>query len=167
MRSRMPRSGWRSFDLNGRLERVNHALGQVTGFTPERLLEMRLADIVIEQDEQAAASSTERTASECQLVQADGSRGWGLLQRSIVRDANGEPTHVLVQLFDLTSRKQAVVELAAKLDLITVAEGIEDAQAAHLREMRCTVGQGFVLARPEPAAKVAELLVQQQLDQAA
>jgi diguanylate cyclase (GGDEF)-like protein/PAS domain S-box-containing protein len=108
-------------DLNGRFERVNRALGQVTGFAPEQLLEMRLSDIAIEHDEPASASSTERAASECQLVQADGSRGWGLLQRSIARDANGDPSHVLVQLLDLTSRKQAELQLAhaAEHDVLT------------------------------------------------
>jgi EAL domain-containing protein (putative c-di-GMP-specific phosphodiesterase class I) len=62
----------------------------------------------------------------------------------------------------------AVIELAHKLGLITVAEGIEElAQAERLRRMRCEIGQGFGLGAPEPAARVAEFLARQRYSQAA
>ena len=53
----------------------------------------------------------------------------------------------------------AVVELADKLGLTIIAEGVEEAAQAHyLREMHCAVGQGYGLGRPEPAARFAELV---------
>jgi EAL domain-containing protein (putative c-di-GMP-specific phosphodiesterase class I) len=62
----------------------------------------------------------------------------------------------------------AVIEIAAKLGLTTVAEGIEEtAQADQLRLMRCTVGQGFGLGRPETAERLAQQLGEPRLDQAA
>jgi EAL domain-containing protein (putative c-di-GMP-specific phosphodiesterase class I) len=62
----------------------------------------------------------------------------------------------------------AVIELAQKLGLTTVAEGIEEiAQADQLRLMRCAVGQGFGLGRPEPAARLESQLAALRLDRAA
>jgi diguanylate cyclase (GGDEF)-like protein len=62
----------------------------------------------------------------------------------------------------------AVIEIAAKLGLTTVAEGIEElAQADQLRLMRCAVGQGFGLGRPETAERLVQQLGELRLDQAA
>ncbi len=62
----------------------------------------------------------------------------------------------------------AVIDIAAKLGLTTVAEGIEEtAQADQLRQMRCAIGQGFGLGRPEPAAGLEVLLAEQRLGRAA
>ncbi|MEU0562013.1 EAL domain-containing protein [Dactylosporangium sp. NPDC006015] len=58
---------------------------------------------------------------------------------------------------------RAVVQLAHTLGLDTVAEGIESAeQAAVLRELGYTVGQGYHLARPMTAESVSALLARQQ-----
>jgi diguanylate cyclase len=54
---------------------------------------------------------------------------------------------------------RAVVDLAADLDMITVAEGVENAAtAARLREYGCQVAQGFHFSRPLPAADIAALM---------
>jgi EAL domain-containing protein (putative c-di-GMP-specific phosphodiesterase class I) len=53
---------------------------------------------------------------------------------------------------------EAIVKLAGSLDLVTVAEGIEEpAQRERLREMGCTLGQGYLFSRPVPASDVAAL----------
>ena len=50
-------------------------------------------------------------------------------------------------------------KLARTLRLSTVAEGIETAdQLDRLRTLGCDYGQGFLFARPLPAAEIAELL---------
>ncbi|UGB38107.1 putative bifunctional diguanylate cyclase/phosphodiesterase [Frateuria soli] len=55
---------------------------------------------------------------------------------------------------------EAIIALARKLRLTTVAEGIEtEAQAAWLREAGCEIGQGFLFVRPLPAAQVPALLL--------
>jgi EAL domain-containing protein (putative c-di-GMP-specific phosphodiesterase class I) len=57
---------------------------------------------------------------------------------------------------------RAVVQLAGALRLDTVAEGIENAgQAERLRELGYTLGQGYHLARPMPAAEMTRLLARQ------
>jgi diguanylate cyclase (GGDEF)-like protein len=54
---------------------------------------------------------------------------------------------------------EAIVHLARKLRLETVAEGVETAaQADWLRELGCDVGQGFYFARPMPAAAISGYL---------
>ncbi|QXT36077.1 EAL domain-containing protein [Sphingomonas sanguinis] len=53
---------------------------------------------------------------------------------------------------------QTIVELAAKLGMRTVAEGVETpAQLEQLRRTRCDSVQGYLLARPMPAEEVAAL----------
>jgi diguanylate cyclase (GGDEF)-like protein len=58
---------------------------------------------------------------------------------------------------------RAVIQLAHTLGLDAVAEGVESAeQAAALRELGYTLGQGFHLAEPMTAAGVSRLLARQQ-----
>jgi EAL domain-containing protein (putative c-di-GMP-specific phosphodiesterase class I) len=53
----------------------------------------------------------------------------------------------------------SIVELGHALDLEVVAEGVEtDEQLWLLREVGCDLAQGFLLARPQPADRVTELL---------
>jgi EAL domain-containing protein (putative c-di-GMP-specific phosphodiesterase class I) len=59
---------------------------------------------------------------------------------------------------------EAVVQLASSLGLATVAEGVETGdQATLLRDMRCSLGQGYHFARPVSPAAIAELLERQDL----
>nr|WP_253072557.1 EAL domain-containing protein [Sphingomonas sp. H160509] len=54
---------------------------------------------------------------------------------------------------------QTVIEMAAKLGMRTIAEGIEtQAQLDQLRRTRCDAVQGFLLARPMSASMVATML---------
>ena len=54
---------------------------------------------------------------------------------------------------------RAIVSLGHALGKEVVAEGVEtEAQLAFLRELGCDAAQGFLLARPRPAAEVERLL---------
>ena len=54
----------------------------------------------------------------------------------------------------------AVISLAHGLRITTVAEGIEtEEQFERLRAMGCDVGQGYLFARPMPAAEAGRLLM--------
>ncbi|XVV16979.1 putative bifunctional diguanylate cyclase/phosphodiesterase [Actinoplanes sp. CA-131856] len=58
-----------------------------------------------------------------------------------------------------TALVRAVVDLARSLDLTTVAEGVETEHHADLlRELGCDRGQGYLFARPAPAAQITGLL---------
>jgi diguanylate cyclase (GGDEF)-like protein/PAS domain S-box-containing protein len=54
-----------------------------------------------------------------------------------------------------------LVNLAHTLGLVAIAEGIEsDGQLDSVRAVGCDLAQGFLFARPAPAARVTELLVE-------
>jgi len=58
-----------------------------------------------------------------------------------------------------TAIVRSVVDLAQALDVTVTGEGIEtDAQEAELRSLGCDGGQGFLFARPLPAAELEALL---------
>ena len=62
----------------------------------------------------------------------------------------------------------AIIELADKLGLTTIAEGIEEsAQAESLRHLRCSIGQGFSIGHPEPPAQFAQRFATRDLPAAA
>jgi diguanylate cyclase (GGDEF)-like protein len=59
----------------------------------------------------------------------------------------------------------AVIDLARRLDIRTVAEGVEtEDQLRILRELACDLLQGYLLARPLPSEALRELLARQQTD---
>ncbi|OYX74300.1 MAG: hypothetical protein B7Y95_07545 [Rhizobiales bacterium 32-66-11] len=61
-----------------------------------------------------------------------------------------------------------VIELGKNLGMCVVAEGVETVgQARFLRERGCEVAQGFLYARPMPAAATAEFLARETRDTAA
>ena len=66
------------------------------------------------------------------------------IDRSFVAELNGTPEGSAIT--------EAVIRLSHVLHLTTIAEGIETPdQAAELRELGCTIAQGFLYARPTPA----------------
>jgi len=73
------------------------------------------------------------------------------IDRSFIADLEQSPASVAIV--------QTVIELAAKLGMRTVAEGVEtEAQLEQLRRTRCDAVQGFLLAHPMPASMVATML---------
>jgi EAL domain-containing protein (putative c-di-GMP-specific phosphodiesterase class I) len=72
------------------------------------------------------------------------------IDRSFVIDLEHNPASVAIV--------QTIVELAAKLGMRTVAEGVEtQAQLEQLQRTRCDSVQGFLLARPMPAERLTAL----------
>jgi diguanylate cyclase len=57
---------------------------------------------------------------------------------------------------------RAVIQLADAFGLDTVAEGIENARQAAVRELGYTLGQGYHLAEPMTAEGMSSLLARQQ-----
>ena len=73
------------------------------------------------------------------------------IDRSFITDLEQSPASVAIV--------QTVIDLAAKLGMRTVAEGVEtQAQLDQLRRTRCDAVQGFLLAHPMPASMVASML---------
>ena len=73
------------------------------------------------------------------------------VDRSFVSDLGGRA--------DSTPIVTAIVALAKGLRLDVIAEGVEtEDQLSRLRELGCDYAQGFLLARPMPAADLVERL---------
>lgn len=76
-----------------------------------------------------------------------------------------------IERIDETDQKataviDAVLQMAKRLGMQTVAEGIETKlQARYLRARGCTIGQGYLFSRPVPAADVKALLTSQSYGQ--
>jgi hypothetical protein len=72
------------------------------------------------------------------------------VDRSFVRDVADNAAGSIIDL---------IIALGRRLDIETVAEGVEEeSQAERLRLMRCTRAQGFLFATPMPADDVAGYL---------
>ena len=73
------------------------------------------------------------------------------IDRSFITDIPGDPGDMAIT--------SAIVALGHTLDLEVIAEGVEtEAQAAFLAETGCDAFQGFLFARPLPAADIGKLL---------
>jgi EAL domain-containing protein (putative c-di-GMP-specific phosphodiesterase class I) len=75
------------------------------------------------------------------------------IDRSFVNavGANGENSEIL----------QTIISLAKNLKMKVIAEGIEtEPQLAVLQNLGCDYGQGYLLAKPKPAAEAEHLLYQ-------
>ena len=69
------------------------------------------------------------------------------IDRSFVADIESDRSDAMIV--------DALISLANSLDIEVVAEGIETtSQAHHLRARRCTMGQGYLFAKPMPAERV-------------
>lgn len=73
------------------------------------------------------------------------------IDRSFISDLDRSPASIAIV--------QTIVDLATKLGMRTVAEGVEtEAQLIQLRRTRCDAVQGYLLARPMPANMVGAML---------
>jgi EAL domain-containing protein (putative c-di-GMP-specific phosphodiesterase class I)/ActR/RegA family two-component response regulator len=79
------------------------------------------------------------------------------IDRSFIRDIISNPDDATIV--------RAVIDMSHHLTLDVVAEGVEtEEQANFLRRNRCDIAQGYLFARPVPAAELVELLDRQRDD---
>ncbi len=75
------------------------------------------------------------------------------IDQSITRELPDSKRHMVLA--------KHMLQMAKELDLSTVAEGIETTSSwSALKEMGCTLGQGFLIARPMPGEQVPTWVVQ-------
>jgi diguanylate cyclase (GGDEF)-like protein/PAS domain S-box-containing protein len=104
----------------GEITLANAALGQMLGHRPTALAMMSLADITHGDDRMIDAAKFSRLIGgdeqtytvEKRFVGADGRRLWGQLTAAAVPDLHGEVRGVIVQVQDVTQRRDAELELA-------------------------------------------------------
>lgn len=111
-------------DLGGRITRVNRALCDITGFAEGQLLEHRLSDLAHPDDartdrehaRQLIAGDISDYEIDERLINAHGHTIWVSLSASLVRDADGRPLHLVIQVIDISSRKLAEERLRRLAD---------------------------------------------------
>ena len=97
----------------GRHLRVNQALCQITGYTEEQLLGMT-ADDMTHPDDVAGTAEARRLLldgagihrNEKRYLHADGHTVWVSVHATLVRDADGNASHILGQIQDITERRR-------------------------------------------------------------
>lgn len=121
--------------LDGRLQRVNRALCEMLGYSPDELSAKSFQGITHAEDlsgdlelvQDALAGRRDNYRLEKRYLRRDGSAVWALLAVSLVRDAEGRPLYFIAQIEDIDRRKRAeaeLAELAQRYSLATGASGV-------------------------------------------
>jgi diguanylate cyclase (GGDEF)-like protein/PAS domain S-box-containing protein len=105
---------------DGRWQRVNQALADITGYPVSKLTTMSFKDITHPDDlsadsaayESLLTGTRERYATEKRYIHADGSVVWIALNMSAVRDEHGGVVCLISQMQDITERRAAEARLA-------------------------------------------------------
>ncbi len=103
----------------GRFREVNRALSQISGFTPEELLEMSYWDLVHPDEVETMRRGVldlvrgrcDSFQAELRMVGAGDTLHWIAFNVSLLRDSDGEPLNAVVQAQDVTERKRFETEL--------------------------------------------------------
>ncbi|MBX9628826.1 MAG: PAS domain S-box protein, partial [Gemmataceae bacterium] len=128
---------------DGRFVRVNRALCDLVGYTPDELAARRCADVTHPDDRAADAPADARLLAgedrvyrrEKRYVHRDGRAVWARKTASVVRSADGRARHLIVQVEDVTAARAAAAELA-------VSQG-------QLRELFDQAALGMALLSPD------------------
>lgn len=135
--------------INGRLLDMNYALCEILGYSEAELEEMTFQSCLssgqLETYLEACTSlligEVSSVELELKLIHKLGTAVWGLLNATLVRDGDGKPLYYILQLQDVTKRKEAE-ELLRKSDKLS-AVGQLAAGVAHEVRNPLTVLKGF------------------------
>lgn len=101
--------------LDRRYLRVNEAFCEMLGYTEELLLSMTSTQVTHSEDRQRSRDRIKQMLEEGgskytiekRYIRSDGRIVWALLNVSLVRDSEGNPSHFAAQYQDITERKEA------------------------------------------------------------
>jgi len=100
---------------NGRFLMVNRAFADFLGYQTEEVLDLTVNDVTHPEDRATTAAARDKAISgdgtsrqvEKRYLRKDGVLIWGLLDRSVVRDDDGNVRYVIAQIQDITAAKDA------------------------------------------------------------
>ncbi|MBT3991368.1 MAG: PAS domain S-box protein [Rhodospirillaceae bacterium] len=124
-------------EFDGRFTRVNKALCDMLGYSEKELLDLNVSDVTYAEDlpmtlkarQSIIADNRDLDTMEKRFVRKDGEVIWGLLNRSLVRDGEGVPTHFESQIQNISERK--------------LLESEQAEQQERLRQANLIAGLGF------------------------
>jgi PAS domain S-box-containing protein len=110
-------------DLDGRFRKVNHSLCEMVGYSESELLNLTFQDITHPDDLAADLELARRMMAgemnhyhlEKRYRHKDGHEVWIQLSGSLIRDREDRPCYCVSQIQDITARKVAEQEAAARL----------------------------------------------------
>ncbi|KAA6460209.1 EAL domain-containing protein [Acidobacteria bacterium AB60] len=154
--------------LDAGLPRMLACLAEKAGFPLQRLIVELTENMLLDDVQGTKGVPAELKALGCRLALDDFGTGY-----SSLRHLHALPIDVLKvdQSFvrTMTSARESrkivasVIGLGQSLGLITAAEGVETREQAELLQwMGCDLGQGWLYGAAAPAARMAELVAQQQ-----
>jgi PAS domain S-box-containing protein len=122
--------------VDGRWVEVNAALCELVGLSHEELLARQPIEIAHPEDrprelEAVARLVRERQGShqaEVRFTRSDGELRHALVNVSLAVDARERPVHLIWQVLDMTDRRRAAIESAARAQAETVAEALSKLQ---------------------------------------
>ncbi|MDO8357842.1 MAG: PAS domain S-box protein [Nitrospirota bacterium] len=102
-------------DLTGRLQEVNQALCEMLGYPKEELLATDFQALTHPDDlasnlnriRMLLAGTAVHQVFDKRYIKKDGTTVWAHMGLSVIRNHNGEPSHLLAMVHDITERKQA------------------------------------------------------------
>jgi len=109
-------------DLEGRWIRVNPSLARLLGYRPDELTGRSFAELTHPDDRDESLEALNALIAgelsayqiEQRYLHADGHPVWVSVSVSLVRDATGEPVHLIAQMQDISERKAVEDELTAR-----------------------------------------------------
>lgn len=109
------RNGMMLVDQQGRYIKVNKAMTEILGYSEPELLSMGSKDITYQGDitsdskivQQLWTGESDGFSAEKRYVHEDGCVIWGAITVSPIHDSDGKTRYVLVQVENITERKQA------------------------------------------------------------
>lgn len=118
--------------LDGRFLRVNKKFGEILGYTPSELNNLKYQDVTHPGDLNAEnvelhavlAGESEQSSSERRYIRSDGSTVWVKRTLSSIHDADRKPKHFISVIEDVSEQKEAEF---AKFRLAAIVESSDDA----------------------------------------
>lgn len=112
--------GMALFAIDGKCKRANQCLCDMLGYTQEELMNIRFIDITFPEDvprnmellNELIAGNRDSYHMEKRYLHKSGRPVWVLLGVSILREANGQPIHLISQIQDITKIKEAEQAMA-------------------------------------------------------
>ena len=105
--------GMALIDADGQVVRANRALAELTSYTPEQLVTIKLDSLLHPEDQGYEQIGQEAEPVERRLVRADGTLAWSAIsQAQIGQEGGGQPPLRLVQFVDTSDRRHFEDQLA-------------------------------------------------------
>lgn len=149
--------GFAVIGCDGRVQRANAALCELTGYTAQELCNhppfamVHVDDLAdVRERFEALGADADQLSLQCRILDSAGRELWIEVRITVVRDGDGEPDHALAQILDVTERRHYEHQLRhlAEHDPLTGLlnrRGLEHRLAAQLAHGRRYGSKGALL----------------------